>query len=444
MTDRDPHSLKPETNLFDPWTFRAGLFQSTRDWSPNELAYVKQVWSALEAASRRSVSGTSELNPPQDRRNYDAIIQAGRSSSNEWQLRGVFPAVRSWLVPLLFGVGSFFLLPNPVTPIVAVIVLAVWMFGSWTARRLHRERGIEAEIILGVGQAVGLASAMLRFDTAVRPSIERAVTENRHLLAFGDETWRFIGAQVSCAQGPASRAQLECLRVGLDRVRRLRTSLDHGASYLRGVNVEDDRYARAVRSGVYMAVASTRSLIEQRTYDHLPGSEGRFLANSLLDTVKAIVAPSTEMPDWGQSVRKPFVENGDRRLARAGAPPAVPDGLTPREAEFYVRDWMVWLGDSDARVTQASNDGGVAVVSPRHAVQVKHYEGSVGVAAFRELVGTAHLSSKRPVMFTSGHVPPGALKVADATNMPVFVYNEYAGSLRPLNSPARDVLAKGW
>jgi hypothetical protein len=42
------------------------------------------------------------------------------------------------------------------------------------------------------------------------------------------------------------------------------------------------------------------------------------------------------------------------------------------------------LGAHDAQVTQYTGDGGIDVASRRCIAQVKHYAGSVGVAAIRE------------------------------------------------------------
>ncbi len=71
------------------------------------------------------------------------------------------------------------------------------------------------------------------------------------------------------------------------------------------------------------------------------------------------------------------------------APPASPYDISPRGAEFWVRDWMTHMGLEEAEVTQASGDGGIDVIAEGAVAQVKLYTSPIPVADVREFAGVA-------------------------------------------------------
>ncbi|MHA7223073.1 restriction endonuclease [Arthrobacter sp. RHLT1-20] len=83
-----------------------------------------------------------------------------------------------------------------------------------------------------------------------------------------------------------------------------------------------------------------------------------------------------------------------------GPPPPRMASCTPREAEYVAAQWMRYLGATSCRVTQASRDGGMDIVSDTHVAEVKHHQSPVGVSFVRQIYGTATGASKRAMFFS--------------------------------------------
>jgi restriction system protein len=109
-------------------------------------------------------------------------------------------------------------------------------------------------------------------------------------------------------------------------------------------------------------------------------------------------------------VDKRFVEEGDILSALDQRPNLME--LTPSEFETLITNLFTKMG-LEARLTQASRDGGVDCVAfdPRPVfggkvvIQAKRYKGTVGVSAVRDLFGTVHNegASKGILVTTSGY-----------------------------------------
>ncbi len=109
-------------------------------------------------------------------------------------------------------------------------------------------------------------------------------------------------------------------------------------------------------------------------------------------------------------VDKRFVEEGDI-LSGLDQRPNLME-LTPSEFETLITNLFTKMG-LEARLTQASRDGGVDCVAfdPRPVfggkvvIQAKRYKGTVGVSAVRDLFGTVHNegASKGILVTTSGY-----------------------------------------
>jgi hypothetical protein len=125
------------------------------------------------------------------------------------------------------------------------------------------------------------------------------------------------------------------------------------------------------------------------------------------------------------------------------APAALPYGASPAGAEQLVCDWMCFLGETQAAVTQQSSDGGIDVVGQRWIAQVKHYVGSVGAPEIRELLGVSVADGRRPVFFSSGNYTAEAIAFADRVEMPLLTYSAERGSLRAANAAGQAVLNDG-
>lgn len=129
----------------------------------------------------------------------------------------------------------------------------------------------------------------------------------------------------------------------------------------------------------------------------------------------------------------------------AARPIPSPRGTDARGAEEVVAQWMRHLGANDAQVTQYTGDGGIDVVSRRCIAQVKHYAGSVGVAAIRELVGVAAADRHRrqPLFFTKTGYAAGAVVFADNAGVVLFVYDIERADLRAMNGIAKTLMVNG-
>ena len=100
-------------------------------------------------------------------------------------------------------------------------------------------------------------------------------------------------------------------------------------------------------------------------------------------------------------------------VADLDPPAAEPFGVTPREAEYLVAQWMRSMGDYTAAVTQYVADGGVDVASDGYIAQVKHYASPVGVADLRQLAGVAAVDGRTPLFFTSTGYAAGSIGFAE-------------------------------
>lgn len=131
------------------------------------------------------------------------------------------------------------------------------------------------------------------------------------------------------------------------------------------------------------------------------------------------------------------------RARPAPAPDPQRYGVSPRGAERIVCDWMRHLGALDATTTAYVGDGGVDVESTNWIAQVKHYQGSVGVQAIRELAGVASVDGRSALFFTSTGYAPGAAAFADRARVGLFVYSAEQGTLHPANELGRSLFARG-
>lgn len=135
---------------------------------------------------------------------------------------------------------------------------------------------------------------------------------------------------------------------------------------------------------------------------------------------------------------------------RSGVPPELvnppeplPGYVSPRRAEFLAAQWIRALGEPSARVTSFVGDGGVDVESDNYLAQVKHYQGKVGPAPIRELVGVSRVDGRRPLFFTSGSYTSSAVSFANSSDLPLFIYSASDGTLVGANTRAEDILNYG-
>ena len=124
------------------------------------------------------------------------------------------------------------------------------------------------------------------------------------------------------------------------------------------------------------------------------------------------------------SVRKPHV-----RLIR-----------TPRDAEFAARDWLHYLGYSNAAVSPIGADGGVDVLSSRAVAQVKSGETPTGRPIIQQIYGVAALREKEAIVFSVAPFTDEAMEWADRARVALFRL-DLTGMATPANPRAESLYA---
>lgn len=142
-------------------------------------------------------------------------------------------------------------------------------------------------------------------------------------------------------------------------------------------------------------------------------------------------------------VRSSLLKEGPFGASKARPPAPQELGVSHEGAEHLCAQWLSYLGEEDVRVTRANKDGGIDILSTRCVAQVKNYQGSVGVAEIRELVGVAGVDGRFPVFFTSGSYTAAAIEFAEKASVYLFKYDAVRGVLDPRNSLTRRILGGG-
>jgi hypothetical protein len=117
----------------------------------------------------------------------------------------------------------------------------------------------------------------------------------------------------------------------------------------------------------------------------------QFLA-SYEERKQRLLAARSKLVSWEEREREFLEKHPDAVLHRAPA--------TAREFELIAQNWMRLWGESDARATQFSNDGGLDVISSNFGAQVKFFANApVGRPDIQALYGAATGCGLSPVFF---------------------------------------------
>ncbi|MGZ9829505.1 restriction endonuclease [Tsukamurella ocularis] len=114
---------------------------------------------------------------------------------------------------------------------------------------------------------------------------------------------------------------------------------------------------------------------------------------------------------------------------------------TPAQAEQNAaRRMREELGFPDARVTQATNDGGIDVQASRAVAQVKWESNQSGRPVLQNLFGArGNALHKKLLFFNSGGYSRAAIEYADAVDMALFKFDPL-GELEPMNRVAERLI----
>lgn len=122
-------------------------------------------------------------------------------------------------------------------------------------------------------------------------------------------------------------------------------------------------------------------------------------------------------------------------------PAAQPYGVSHIGAEHLVGDWLKYLGIPGVEVTQASQDGGVDVLTDEFACQVKYYKNqNVSVQEVREIFGVATAMGRMALVFTSSAMTPSAIDFAEQVGIPVVKFVVEVADLFALNGSGKTFL----
>jgi hypothetical protein len=111
--------------------------------------------------------------------------------------------------------------------------------------------------------------------------------------------------------------------------------------------------------------------------------------------------------------------------------------------EHYCCEWMHYLGDSVAQVSQATGDGGADIISETYVAQVKYYNGPIPVSQVRDLLGTSVDFRKKPIFFASMSYSKGSIEFANRNMIPLFLVDAHEGEIRAGNNIAQRLLHSG-
>ena len=106
----------------------------------------------------------------------------------------------------------------------------------------------------------------------------------------------------------------------------------------------------------------------------------------------------------------------------ANRPLAPKAEMSPREAEHWVTNLLLFLGASGATTTQYSQDGGVDCQSDDYVAQVKHLSKPVSVGTVREIFAVGVAKGKTPLLFSKGGFTSAAIDFAIEYHVLLFSY----------------------
>lgn len=137
-------------------------------------------------------------------------------------------------------------------------------------------------------------------------------------------------------------------------------------------------------------------------------------------------------------------ENVESWLEQRKRPTPQALGVSARGAEQLAALWLKYLGEEKVEVTQETGDGGVDVLSANFCCQVKNYKKQpVTSSEVRDLYGTAHSMSLKPLMMTSSYLSQDALDWASRNEVAAIKFDAEEGTLTSLNNLGESLLVSG-
>jgi len=150
---------------------------------------------------------------------------------------------------------------------------------------------------------------------------------------------------------------------------------------------------------------------------------------------------SDEFERIAQQIHENLLQEREQELASRRRAKVLEDALkrpqpiiqcTHQQAEFLAAQWMRYLGEKDAKVSQATRDGGIDVESSNFVVEVKHHSVPIGPVPIRAVAGVAGAKKKIGAVFSRTGYSKEAIRFAQEANVLLFRYDPEAGTLKGL------------
>jgi HJR/Mrr/RecB family endonuclease len=166
-------------------------------------------------------------------------------------------------------------------------------------------------------------------------------------------------------------------------------------------------------------IRSTQDFLDQQYYP-------KYLAEydaKVVEHVNSVIS-KLDSPDANKNkTLSKWVEELEgkwRPLATKPNPPLIT--ISPREAEAYCSQIMLFYGAEGSQTTQYSQDGGIDVISNHFVAQVKHQEAPVGVKIVRETFGVSAQNGKIGIVFGKTGFTNDAISFATRSGILLISY----------------------
>lgn len=136
-------------------------------------------------------------------------------------------------------------------------------------------------------------------------------------------------------------------------------------------------------------------------------------------------------------------EREAQELEDARQRPQPVEHCTHQQAEYLAALWMKHLGEIDAKVSQATRDGGIDVESAHFVVEVKHHAVAIGPYPVRALAGVAYSKKKVGAFFSRSGYSKDAMKFARDAGVLLFKYDAEAGTLNGMTPVSKHAVKHG-
>ncbi|WP_343834283.1 restriction endonuclease [Glutamicibacter creatinolyticus] len=158
---------------------------------------------------------------------------------------------------------------------------------------------------------------------------------------------------------------------------------------------------------------------------------------------------SDEFQHVAQELHKNLLQEHEQKMASIRRAQELEESLkrplpvincTHQQAEYLAAQWMRFLGEGDAKVSQATRDGGFDVESSNFVVEVKHHATPVGPSPVRALAGVAGAKKKIGAFFSLRGYSKEAIKFGCEASVLLFSYDPENGTIKGM-TPVSEIAA---